>query len=249
MSNLTYLGLVNQVLTGLREDPVTTVAATSYSSLIGKWINDAKRQVEDAWDWQCLSASTFFNIIPNKLSYDLVNDAGISTVTSYHKNPDGVTVLLTERARMRYDVMVPTRPMAFDLTTITPMQLIEYPVDWILRTLFIQPTALTQSQPLFFGLDKVGRSIVVTLFETPIQVRNWRMEWCLPQEDLANDSDTMLVPWYPVTAIALDIAMNERGEEVGEPGETVMMRAQTHIDNAVSQDSRNQPHKYTFTVA
>jgi hypothetical protein len=51
---MTYLELVNDVLVRLREQTVTTVGLTTYSSLIGKFVNDAKRQIEDAYDWNAL---------------------------------------------------------------------------------------------------------------------------------------------------------------------------------------------------
>jgi hypothetical protein len=51
---MTYLQLVNKVLTRLREDNVSTVNQTTYSALIGELVNDAKRLVEDSWDWSAL---------------------------------------------------------------------------------------------------------------------------------------------------------------------------------------------------
>lgn len=53
----TYLQAVNDVLTRLRESTVATVTATDYSTLIGKYVNDAKRQVEDAWNWDALQTT------------------------------------------------------------------------------------------------------------------------------------------------------------------------------------------------
>lgn len=50
----TYLQCVNDVLVRLREDEVTTVTANAYSKLIGKFVNDTKRQVENAWTWEAL---------------------------------------------------------------------------------------------------------------------------------------------------------------------------------------------------
>lgn len=50
----TFLQAVNDVLLRLREDEVSTVNETSYSKLIGKYINDAKRSVEDAHTWNAL---------------------------------------------------------------------------------------------------------------------------------------------------------------------------------------------------
>lgn len=51
---MTYLQLVNAVLRRLRENTVSTVSESAYSTLIGKFVNDAKRQVEDAWNWESL---------------------------------------------------------------------------------------------------------------------------------------------------------------------------------------------------
>jgi hypothetical protein len=55
MASPTYLELVNDVLIRLRENEVTSVSDSAYSKLIGKYVNDAKRQVEDAYNWNALS--------------------------------------------------------------------------------------------------------------------------------------------------------------------------------------------------
>ena len=52
---MTYLELVNDVLVRLRESTVSTVGETTYSSLIGKFVNDAKRQIEDSFNWNVLT--------------------------------------------------------------------------------------------------------------------------------------------------------------------------------------------------
>ena len=43
----TYLEIVNDVLTRMRENNVTTVSQTATSTLVGKFVNDAKRQVNE----------------------------------------------------------------------------------------------------------------------------------------------------------------------------------------------------------
>ena len=55
MATPTYLQLVNDVLIRLRENEVSSVSDNAYSKLIGKFINDAKRQCEDAYNWNALS--------------------------------------------------------------------------------------------------------------------------------------------------------------------------------------------------
>ena len=59
---MTYLQLVNSVLRRLREDEVVSVenATDSYIKLIGDYVNDAKRIVEDSWDWTMLRKSQFY---------------------------------------------------------------------------------------------------------------------------------------------------------------------------------------------
>ena len=51
---MTYLNLVNNVLRRLREDEVSSVQDTTYSKLVGDFVNDAKRMIEDSWDWSAL---------------------------------------------------------------------------------------------------------------------------------------------------------------------------------------------------
>jgi hypothetical protein len=68
---MTYLELVNDVLTRLRETNVSTVTETNYSSLIGKFVNDAKRQIEDAYNWNVLSTTITITTSANTHSYSL----------------------------------------------------------------------------------------------------------------------------------------------------------------------------------
>jgi len=45
---MTYLNIVNNVLRRMREEEVTSVSSTTYSKMVGDFVNDAKRMVEDA---------------------------------------------------------------------------------------------------------------------------------------------------------------------------------------------------------
>ena len=80
---MTYLELVNDVLIRLRESTVSTVGETTYSSLIGKFVNDAKRQIEDSYNWNCLAQTITVTTTSGTSSYALtgagqkfrVNDA------------------------------------------------------------------------------------------------------------------------------------------------------------------------------
>jgi hypothetical protein len=52
---MNYLELVNDVLVRLREDEVTAPTDTPYSKLISTFVNDAKRIVEDSFEWNVLT--------------------------------------------------------------------------------------------------------------------------------------------------------------------------------------------------
>lgn len=72
---MTYLELVNAVLRRLRESEVSTVQGTgnsnSYARLIGDFVNEAKSQVEVAWDWSSLRSTLTVVTEPNVFNYEL----------------------------------------------------------------------------------------------------------------------------------------------------------------------------------
>lgn len=68
---MTFLELVNDVLVRLREPVVTTYSETTYSTLISKFINDAKRQVEDAFSWNALGSTITVTTASGTSSYSL----------------------------------------------------------------------------------------------------------------------------------------------------------------------------------
>lgn len=67
----TFLQLVNDTLIRLRENQVTTVTESAYSTIIGKYVNDAKRQVEDAWNWDSLSTTITLPTVVGTTTYTL----------------------------------------------------------------------------------------------------------------------------------------------------------------------------------
>ena len=55
MATYNYLELTNSVLRRLREPEATSVSDNDYVRLIATYVNDSKRQVEDAYNWNSLS--------------------------------------------------------------------------------------------------------------------------------------------------------------------------------------------------
>lgn len=72
---MTFLELVNKVLLRLRESPVATVQGSGnsnmYARLIGEFVNEAKAQVESAWDWSALRTTLTATTTAGVFSYEL----------------------------------------------------------------------------------------------------------------------------------------------------------------------------------
>lgn len=68
---MTYLNLVNNILKRLRERTVSTVDENAYSELIGVLINDAKEEIENAFNWSALRTTLTVTTQLNTFSYQL----------------------------------------------------------------------------------------------------------------------------------------------------------------------------------
>ena len=68
---MNYLDLVNDVLIRLREDEVTATTDTPYAKLIGKFVNDAKRMVEDSFQWNVLTETLTVTTADDLFNYVL----------------------------------------------------------------------------------------------------------------------------------------------------------------------------------
>jgi len=77
---MTYLDLINNVLRRLREDTVDTVNSTTYSSLIGDLVNDAKKIVENSFDWTALRDSIVVNTVDGTNQYSLTGSGDLAVV-------------------------------------------------------------------------------------------------------------------------------------------------------------------------
>jgi hypothetical protein len=72
MAAYNYLQLTNSVLRRLREPEASSVNDTEYVKLIATYINDSKRQVEDAYNWNSLSETLSAVTTPNIFNYVLL---------------------------------------------------------------------------------------------------------------------------------------------------------------------------------
>ena len=69
---MTYLDLVNNVLRRMREEEVSSVSESTYSKMVGDFVNDSKKIVEAAWDWSALRTTLTITTSADIFNYVLV---------------------------------------------------------------------------------------------------------------------------------------------------------------------------------
>jgi len=89
---MTYLQLVNSVLRKLREEEVTTVSESDYSKLVGDFVNDAKRLIEDSWDWTGLRYTYSITTTTDDALYSLTDFNTRSKILYVHNESRNLTV-------------------------------------------------------------------------------------------------------------------------------------------------------------
>lgn len=229
---MTYLQLVNEVLKRVRESQVGTVSASTYSALIASFINDAKAQVEDSWEWFALRTPVEFSLVAGTYTYDL-SDGGVVTSPT----------LLNDRSVLMYDSEC-HRGLAWDITSPNPTTIDERPLDYVEHMYNIDTNHPDISIPQFYAVDYSAGTPSIRLYEKPSEVRDWRFIFKRPQDDLSVDSDELLVPWRPVVLLATNYALNEKGEEVGTPGSIAEQRYLQALSDAIALDSRKTGNAY-----
>ena len=157
MALKTYLELVNDVLIRLREPEVTSVNDTSYSKLIGKYVVDAQRQVEDAYNWNALSNTLTMVTVPDLFNAVLVG-SGVRFRLVDVIDDTNDTILVYRSSKEMNDLFLTTRqtgkPMYYNFNGVSPegdTQVDLFPVpdgNYTIRFNIIQP-----QDPLQFDSD------------------------------------------------------------------------------------------------
>ena len=213
-SAVTVKDIVNKILTRMRESTVGTINSTDQSSAVLRLVNDAKREVEDAYNWTALQDTI-----------TVATTAGTHTYTL--EQGDTYT---NQRSRV-VDVFNDT----------TDVRLLAVPYDYARRQ--SQTTNNEQAEPVQFAVAgyTATQSLQVRFYQTPDATYSMVIEVVNPQDDLNADDQYTTVPWYPVYLKALAYAVRERGEDEGEQYSEIHRAYQQAIGDAIAYE---QQHKY-----
>jgi hypothetical protein len=203
----TYLSIVNGVLRRLRENTVSSFDETEYSTLISKFVNDAKREVEDAWDWTALREDLTFNTVAGTTSY-IVTDSTQRTTIRQVLNPTRKCIL-----RRASHSFIDRNLHLGTAVSASP--------NWYRMK----------------GVDTATGSLKMDLYPTPDATYTILLPSVVPQDDLTDSTTVLQVPFQPVEMLAWAFAVRERGEAGGTSASESSEMALNALRNAVILDT------------
>lgn len=240
---MTYLELVNSVLKRMRETTVSTVTENALSTLVGEFVNDAKRKVEDAWSWSALVDFVDITTVANQATYTL------NTPTTGF---EGAT--LRSRARI-YLEPEKGQPLVFITTAGSEAQLSPFNVAASQLEVAVAGNQSQTDKPQYFSVERLTGAPVagkpnkqIRLYPIPDGVYTVRIWFVNPQEVLTTESEVLLVPEAPVIQHAYLFSLYERGEELGEMLNLTVDKAQQALTDAISLDQQNTATEMNFYV-
>jgi len=213
---MTYLQIVNSILVRLREPTVSTVGLDAYSTLIGKFVNDAKRQVEDAYDWNVLGQEKTITTASGTYVYSLTGAGQKFRVSSDPLNTTSNVVM--------QNISVAAMRQKQNFTPIASNPPTEY---------------------CFEGVDGNGDA-QVQLYGRPDGVYTIKFFLTIPQATLASDNTSVLVPDVVVEQNAYARALVERGEDGGLSSSEAYNLYRSMLADYISLEATRFPETQEF---
>ena len=216
----TFISLVNDVLVRLREPTVSTVAENTLSTLVGKFVNDAKREVADAYDWDAFNTSV--------------------TVTTTARQYTGYTLT---GAGTRFRVT-----NVLDITDYG--SLLPSTVDMIERRVYStgSPQNSDPSEYAFNGVSSNGDAQVM-FWPIPVGANSIRFSLVVPESDMSADSDTTKLAKEPIVLGALARALVERGEDGGLSSSECYALAKKALADVIAIELARSPENDSWVPA
>lgn len=217
MSIPTFLEMTNEVLVRLREPEVTSVSDNAYSKLIGKFINDSKRQVEDAYAWNALTETLTATTAANIFSYVLEGSGTRFRIIDILND--------TENIVMKY---APTKTMN----------------QWFLMT---DPQRGAPIYYNFNGTEASSGNTLVDFYPIPNGVYDIRINLIKSQEPLVNNADKPLVPSEPIILGAYARAIAERGEDGGLASSEAYQLYRSSLSDFIAIEANHYPEELIWS--
>jgi len=226
----TFKDVLNRVLIRLRQPTVTVIDFDDYTILVQEFVNQAKDDVEDAWNWTTLRQSVSITCVADTFRYEL---NGMTPRGQLLYNNDGL-------------------PEAWNLQTnsrlIGPM-----PSDWMTQRLTVDGT-LQKGNPQYFdfnGPDPASTSDDdprIDVWPVPNSTDALQIDLHVPQATLTDLTTVIKVPVNAIVYGAWAYCMLERGEEQGFQSSDAFSMYRSQLAVAIDIDKRHHPDEMIAKV-
>lgn len=235
----THLQIVNRVLRRLREDTVTGITDNDYSELIAEFVLDVAQEVNDALDWESLKHTVHVDLVDGTSKYDLTaivsNGGNVRDTDARVCKIDSELQFIGGDQPQVWLFSDDSDAQPTDICYLSPEAFREY--KHRNRTKVADDPEYFTIYPEYNGTNE---RLYVELYPEPNAARVLIMRFYTSAPDLAVDGTTdateVLLPDRPIFLGALMLALNERGEEIGEPGNMAERKYINALSVAMERD-------------
>jgi hypothetical protein len=230
---MTLLQMVNRVLRRLREDQVTDLTTDAYSKLVATFVADAHREVVEAHDWAVMDKGVVITVTAGVSTYSLSVGS-----TDLYAGYTGVS----SKALVRY---LDDAPIAYIYESIANLgngdplnELVQ--ADYAVVQDSLLTRVSTQNRPSRFALMPTATGLQLVLDAPADGTYYLYIRLHDPELEIDVDTDSardLVAPYAPIVAGATYYALNERGEEMGEPGNVAERRYIAALGTAIETDT------------
>ena len=214
---MTYLDLLNRVLRRLREPQITSISGEK-ALFYGQLVNEVKSDIENAGPWFALRQNV------------------TGTMTAH---ADAFTLAGTNQ---RSYVLFESADFSQAFVTTVDREVRMREVTWEQMDSFhvLNPDS-AEGVPTTYAYRKSTAGIAVRVFPTPDLAYTYRFNCVIPQNDLSDPTDVLLIPYEPVWRESVVRAMEERGEEFNGSLEAARAKADEALIQAILDDWAREP--------
>lgn len=232
---MTLLEIVNSVMRRLREDTVSDLSSP-YARLIAEFVADIHKEVVDAHDWSKMDKGVMITIAPGRTVYDL--STGSPDLYS------GWTGL-NEGAQLRYREN--TQPVAYlyanlsayNSGTVTA-ELAEGSEQRVAEAVNTRSGYSAQPSEFSFLPAHPDYNVAGVQFDAnpdATYLAYFRFHNPELEIDPSAPSRVIVAPSKPLILGAVYLALNERGEEMGEPGHVAEQKYRVALAAEIERDA------------
>lgn len=231
------LEIVNMVMDRLREDRVSSLTESDYARLVTGFLSDIHQELLKH-EWSSMEHTVEATVTVGSRTVNLGQyeaDGGNVKAGSRLPTTDS-TVIWAQLFENETD----SQGQELFLGTVPGIER-AYNLDRSLTAEWSQDAAF-RNNPNRDGLEAILHPPMTS--ERLMRIRSWT-----PEARIDMDADAeriLLVPWRPLYLGTLFLALNERGEELGEPGGLAEKRYEDSVTVALEADVNRRQHADTY---